>query len=973
MTYSDKETANYISIVVNENTTQEVKKIAKYDLFLQFLVLMSSYIVYIRNLTGKNKIIVYFPLLQENSIGDFFYKLKIDYNKDITFKQFLFYIRSIVISCMEDYNVIELNNNILNEDEDSSDIGFIFSLNELHGNIDINKFKSQRILFTEFKEENKCFLGTFFAGSDFQINKLLENLDLEYNHIINSLICDKEILLNTFENLLEKKVENTIKVLSGPIINISECNIIKMLYEITIKFPAKTALVINNEEYSYQQLWNRIHAISSVLKQNHYQEVIGIYGDYSFNMIACIFAVMKSNNTYLPLDETMPIRRIETALTITNCKAIIGNAKLIPKILMDKIYIYDYCNINNSSEKEEIPEILPNSTAYVIFTSGTTGEPKAIPIQYKGLYNFVKWKISEYSMNENCVCLQILSFLFDAFGANLFPTLLSGGKMVMINHDKRDDYAYIGKLIDSKSITNMNLVPGQYTQILNSIGNNKLKCVKYVILGGECIGREVIEKSNKIKEDIIITNEYGPSENTITTTFCKDVNVKNRLLIGVPIPNNQLYIMNKDYQPIPFEMEGELCIDSIGVTVGYLGKEKEGFIYYNNKRLYKTGDIVRVNHQGQLKYIRRVDNQISLNGYRIDIEEIENVFRELQFIKDAVVIMQPDKLENLYLCAYIQKNGDINISIEFIIEKLKEFLPDYMIPKKYFEVETIPLTKNGKKDRKAILNSNNIKLLSQEYIQATTQTEKSLEEMWKSILSLDKISITDNFFTIGGNSLLVMELHNLVEEHFHKKISIPDMFTYYTIQSMASYIDKLNSKETDNVKIIGAILQDRCFLDDTSNNEEALVDYLSKENNEKLVHPKYIIDNFIDELLKYSKDNSLFAFIKQDNKSNFYVYKYQKIIDKTESIEIKHININEDLYNYNSYLINGEFGVVIPIQEYMKYISEEDRIYCEKIIKLTINNNPYSYQLILESDSSLINANFLEDILLKTIERSKEL
>jgi len=437
----------------------------------------------------------------------------------------------------------------------------------------------------------------------------------------------------------------------------------------------------------------------------------------------------------------------------------------------------------------ELGRIQSEITAYVLYTSGTTGEPKAIPICNKGLINFCLWKISTYSINQESISLQPLSFMFDAFAANLFPVLLSGGRVVLVDQKKRQDFSHVAELIVMHSVNIINIVPSHFEQVAHFLSAGQTPALKTVIFGGEPIKPGAIDQCRRINENTVISNEYGPTENSITTTYCFDITDSDENRIGVPIFNNTIYVLNANGKPCPPGVTGELHITGPGLMQGYLGTTQQPFIEIDSQRVYPTGDFVFLDEANELHFNIRSGSQVSINGFRVDLIEIEKLIQNLRLADDSIAFIERDKHGNSVLAVLLTwQCNTVIMSAEPLKQELEYRLPEYMVPKKFYRTQQILLTENGKKAR-YITDTKQFELLQGFLKQAKTPTELALENIWKELLETDSLSIDSNFFTIGGNSMLVMELYERITALFGNVTSIPDLFTHNTIETSAAFID----------------------------------------------------------------------------------------------------------------------------------------------------------------------------------------
>lgn len=453
-----------------------------------------------------------------------------------------------------------------------------------------------------------------------------------------------------------------------------------------------------------------------------------------------------------------------------------------------------------------------NNLAYIIYTSGTTGNPKGILIEHKNLVNYIYWRIKEYRFTSTDVTLQLISPAFDGFGANFYPGIFSGGKVVLVNLEERLDQDYIRNVILDEKVTNFSIVPSLYRGILDDAQKVFFNTLRFVVLAGEKAENILIILSQKMNSEITLINEYGPTENAVATTAYFGMTPENLSIIGKPIANNELFILERNRKLTPIGVPGELYISGQGLARGYLNKPEltiEKFSENSNGskgRLYGTGDRARWLLDGNLEFLGRVDDQVKIRGYRIELGEIENRLLSYYDIKEAVVIARENIVGNSnesemgekYLCSYIvpdrhheddQSTGEKKIDVSELREFLSKSLPDYMIPSYFVQMEEIPLTVNGKVNRKA-LPAPEAGIAGEGYLAPENEIERKLLEIWSEVLGIEKeyIGTDADFFELGGHSLKATTMVSKIHKEFDAKVSLTVVFKTPTIRGLSEYI-----------------------------------------------------------------------------------------------------------------------------------------------------------------------------------------
>ncbi|MCF0226284.1 MAG: non-ribosomal peptide synthetase, partial [Methanobrevibacter sp.] len=421
--------------------------------------------------------------------------------------------------------------------------------------------------------------------------------------------------------------------------------------------------------------------------------------------------------------------------------------------------------------------INPSSIVYCIYTSGTTGNPKGVMVEHRNLINYCysnKYNVLYEVFNKNYNnFLSITNYTFDIFGTELHSSLLNGLSIILAsNHEITNGYD-LCKLINKYNVEIIQTTPSLLSTILYSDDIiNKISSVKAIFIGGEPIDKSLVKKLKSKLDNVSIYNVFGPTETTIWSTSYKIKEVSNyKIPIGKPISNTQIYIIDNNVNLCPIGVVGELTIAGDGVSRGYLNNEdltNEVFIHnpfskgvYDNV-LYKTGDYARFLPDGNIEYIGRIDDQVKIRGFRIELDEIVNAFKNIDGIDDAVCIAIEENEDNensitMVLSAYFVSDDELDIL--YIKEVLSQNLPSHMIPSFITQIDEIPLTINGKLDKKALPKP---AVIRREFIEPASEMEIKIADAFYEVLNIENVSVLDNFFDLGGNSLNAMQLVNIL-------------------------------------------------------------------------------------------------------------------------------------------------------------------------------------------------------------------
>ncbi|WP_291584148.1 amino acid adenylation domain-containing protein [Clostridium sp. UBA6640] len=832
--------------------------------------------------------------------------------------------------------------------------------------IDIQKQTSQKnklinhiVVFENFvvQDEIKKINDKVSSTIEVELEKGYEQTNYDLNFLIyptenyklmftfNSEVYDKEFIENiskTFSFIATKLIENpNAKLKEIDIVSDEEKH--KLLYEFNDtgadyprnktlhklfeeqveKTPNNIAIMYENEEITYKDLNSRANSLAHVLKDKGIKanNIVAISVERSVEMIVGIFAILKSGAAYLPIDSSYPEERIEYILEDSKPAIVLVEDKVVSKISYeseiinindDSIYLNDINNLGEISCSEDL--------AYIIYTSGTTANPKGVMIKHGSAVNRLNWMKKKYEINEKDTILQKTTYTFDVSVWELFLWTLAGAKLKLLTKGGEKDPSKIVENIKDGEVTIIHFVPSMLSifneYVLNENKYEDIATIRFVVSSGEALKKEYCNVFNKtIRQNNYtrLVNLYGPTEATVDVTYyeCKSQEYDEAIPIGKPIDNTQLYILDKNLKLVPIGVSGELYIGGVGVSTGYINNlklTKEKFIdnpYDLNKKIYKTGDLARWLPDGNIEFLGRIDHQVKIRGFRIELEEIESVLLKLEGLKKVVVL---DKEENneRYLCAYYEGKNDF--TIEEFRKYLETKLPYYMIPSSFVKVSNIPLTENNKVDRKALLNLTTDINIGTEYKVATNDMERNLIRIWEQVLLKDKIGINDNFFSLGGDSIKSIRLVSLINKELNVNIKINSIYKNLTIKKLVEYMEKnkvmsLNDKYIEEARLEIEKLQNEILNDEVeksklpkdfeefypmSDIELGMIYYMFKSAEEEIYHDQFIYEieeeNFNYELLKKAMENIV---LKHSNLRTSF-----NIGDFSEPLRIVHSSIN---------------------------------------------------------------------------------
>ncbi|MBC8757700.1 AMP-binding protein [Kordia sp. YSTF-M3] len=606
------------------------------------------------------------------------------------------------------------------------------------------------------------------------------------------------------------------------------------------KTPTATAVIFDDCKHSYQELDEKSTQLANYLQTFNIDNnsVIALCLDRSFEMMVAIFGILKSGATYLPLDPSFPFDRLGYILKDSNAAITITNAEIKQFIVSESsIICMEDVSIWNA-EKKTLPTIKSSDSAYTIYTSGTTGKPKGVRVTHQNLYNFLVGLNVQFPKQQmSAKWLAVTSISFDISILELIWTVTRGDTIVIqadrpivltpLSEDassaQKAQYKFLSKRFENQQtpfeaivkygVTHLQSTPSFIQEFfISEEGKRALVQLETLLVGGEALPKKLCHDLIDLREKSIF-NMYGPTETTIWSSI-KEIKDKSQLTIGKPIANTQIYVLDEHLQICPIGVAGELCIGGDGVSEGYIGKDEitnEKFIQNpfdknSHQKIYKTGDLAIWLPNGELECLGRKDSQIKLKGYRIELGEIESLLQSNDAIEMAAVGLSEEVSGEKQLTAYLVSNQQEKLNE--IRTNLAEFLPQYMVPSRYVFVDNLPLTPNGKLDRKALTGLQGETLATAEkFVEPSTEEEEKLLDIWKEILGKERISVTDDFFNLGGHSLKAVNMLFKVNKEFGLSVEFTAIFKLRTITELGKLIANIlwDKKQLDNNKIVDKI------------------------------------------------------------------------------------------------------------------------------------------------------------------------
>jgi amino acid adenylation domain-containing protein len=555
--------------------------------------------------------------------------------------------------------------------------------------------------------------------------------------------------------------------------------------------PEAIAIVFGDQRLTYRELDERANRLARHLQKFGVgpETRVGICVERSLEMVIGLLGILKAGGAYVPLDPSYPKERLCYMLEDARPLAVVTQRKL-EDILPSHDAIVAYLDEELDTEagitdrKREEPKSRANSLAYVLYTSGSTGRPKGVAIEHRSAVAFATWARRVFTDEEFSGVLFSTSICFDVSVFELFATLGSGGKVILAANALE-----LPTLPAANEVRMLNTVPSAIAELLHRKGIPR--SVITVNLAGEALSQSLVDKLYKGGSIQKVYDLYGPTETTTYSTHTLR-QLGGKATIGRPISNTQIYILDRHLQPVPIGVPGELHIGGIGLARGYHNRPEltaEKFIAHPfstdpGSRIYKTGDLARYLPDGAIEYLGRLDHQVKLRGFRIELGEIESVLSQQADVKSCIVVLREDKAGDKRLVAYYV--GVAGLETAPLRERLRARLPEFMVPSAFVALEAFPLNPNGKVDRKALPAPQAPPAAS--FAAPESKLERSISAIWARELGLEKVGLHDNFFDIGGHSLLLIRIQTLLQQELTVPIAVADMFQYPTVFAMARHL-----------------------------------------------------------------------------------------------------------------------------------------------------------------------------------------
>jgi len=650
------------------------------------------------------------------------------------------------------------------------------------------------LTFNIFNKEGQFRIGLGYCTDLFKEENAQRILS-HYIRVLEQIANNCESKINEIEVVTEEERALIIHNFNDTTAEYPKDKTVVDLFEEQVeKTPDNIAVVFEDEKLTYAELNSKANQLARKLRKLGVKpdDFVAIMTERSIEMIVGIYGIIKAGGAYVPIDPTYPVDRIKYMIEDCAPKAIVvykaglETGLSVVDLSENKVWEESSTNLDRVNN--------PSDLAYCIYTSGTTGKPKGVMIEHKSVINLCTGLINKIYSNSLVKKVALLTtYVFDGSIKNIFAPLVSGRSLYVINESIRLDF---GKLLDYININSIDAIDGTPTHLkIFKDELHKLNKLKVALIGGEKLDSNIVDLFNRYSK-IDIYNVYGPTEATVDSTSYKCVGTSiSNIPIGKPISNMHVYILNEK-SLCGVGVPGELCIAGDGIARGYLNRPeltKEKFVDnpYGEGKMYRTGDLARWLPDGNIEYLGRFDDQVKIRGFRIELGEIESELLKVDKVKDAVVIAKEDDNGDKAISAYIV--SDEEISVGDLRNTLGNTLPEYMIPSYMMQIENIPVTRNGKIDKRALPK---IETKSEsEYIAPRNEIEEKVACVFEEILNVEKVGVKDSFFELGGHSLRAMRTINRIEAETGVRLPLKTIFANPTVEGLSNLVKAESGEE----------------------------------------------------------------------------------------------------------------------------------------------------------------------------------
>jgi amino acid adenylation domain-containing protein len=669
---------------------------------------------------------------------------------------------------------------------------------------------------------NQGLSGVWEYNTDLFDRTTIEGMTGHFVTLLESIVAHPEQQISQLPLLREIEQKQLLIEWNNTQTDYPSDKCIHQLFEAQVeRTPDAIAVGFEKQQLTYRDLNNRANQLAHYLRSLGVKAdtLVGLCVERSLLMLVGILGILKAGGAYVPLDSEYPTERLSFMLEDSQVSVLLTQQQFVetlhttslPKHQAQVVCLdTDWNTIAQNSESNPQQTTTPNNLAYVIYTSGSTGKPKGVLVNHCNVVRLFAATNDWYNFNAQDVWTLFHSYAFDFSVWEIWGALLYGGRLVIVPYFVTRSPESFYQLLVNEKVTVLNQTPSAFRQLIfaeESITTGVDLKLRLVIFGGEALELKSLQPWFERHGDRVpqLVNMYGITETTVHVTYrplsLADLNGVASV-IGRAIPDLKVYVLDQHLQPVPIGVRGEMYVGGAGVTRGYLNRDEltaQRFIssFFDDSKLYKTGDLARYLPNGELEYLGRIDHQVKIRGFRIELGEIEAALAQHPAIRENVVVVREDEPGDKRLVAYVVAKGESSLQVIELRQFLTERLPNYMVPNAIVVLESLPLTANGKVDRRALpkpdLNSQPL----DKYVAPRTPVEEILAQIWSQVLKVERVGINDNFFELGGHSLLATQLVSRIRSIFQTELPLRNLFAAPTVAEQAQLIGKIQQQNLE--------------------------------------------------------------------------------------------------------------------------------------------------------------------------------
>jgi amino acid adenylation domain-containing protein len=705
-----------------------------------------------------------------------------------------------------------------------------------------SEFRTSKFDLTlEMQETGRGLSGSFEYNSDLFDSETITRLQGHFEVLLTGIVANPEQQLSALPLLTEPEWRQLLAEWNGTDAAYPAAMCLHEQFEAQVqRTPDQVAVVFDDEQLTYRALNARANQLARHLTERGVgpDRLVGICMERSLELIVGLLGVLKAGGAYVPLDPEYPPERLALIIADAKLSALLTQDRLIERLGEIRVPVVridgDWPAIQRERVEAALSPVDSENLAYVTFTSGSTGRPKGVQIQHRSVVNFIETIQRTPGLTTNDAFVSVTTISFDISVLELFVPLLTGARLIIAAPDTVRDGTQLARLATRSAATIMQGTPATWRLLLEAgwHGTADFK----ILIGGQALGRDLA--TELLRGDTQVWNMYGPTETTIWSTVDRVHPAPDAITIGRPIANTQVFVLDRASNPLPAGVPGELFIGGDGLSRGYRERPEltsTSFVpspFATGRRLYRTGDRVRYRSDGRVEFLGRIDHQVKIRGFRIELGEIETTLERHPAIRQAFATVRQDKSGTERLCAYIlpdEQGAPAALELrQFVAGKL----PEYMVPSSFTTLKTIPLTPNGKVDRRALPAPDYSSVESNDAA-ARSPHEEIISAIWCDVLGIERVGIHDNFFHVGGHSLLATQVIARINAAFGVELGLRQLFEDPTVVDLARHVGTAISKgdnsrsqslvrlQKDEIRALSFAQERLWFLDQLEPNSSA--------------------------------------------------------------------------------------------------------------------------------------------------------